>query len=131
MDPDFIDFIITNLKILGMVKVNEKISLHKGHLQIRNSPFDFLQRWLCKDSRDTLIFFIQDLIKKISKLLIQDQNDFFYYSISSILNEIEKVYTGLNNLKITYNNDSVTVVRIENIITHFKDISVKARTFLI
>lgn len=131
MDPDFIDFIITNLKILGMVKINEKISIHKGHLQIRSNPFDFLQRWLCKDSRDTLIFFIQDLIKKIATLLNGEQGEFFYYSISSILNEIEKVYTGLNNLKITYNNDSITVVRIENIITHFKDISVKARTLLI
>ena len=50
-----IDNIITNLKIISMVQVNEKLSIHKGHLQIDKIFFQSIIRWINKSSRDIII----------------------------------------------------------------------------
>ena len=98
------DSIITNLKIISLLKINEKLGVHEGHLCINNSSnIQFLRRWFNRDSRKIVIKFIKDLIKDICNL----QN------ITIVKNELEQSLAGLENLKITYSHDLVTVVNLE------------------
>jgi len=61
MELEFIDYILTNLKILSLVQINQKVSIYRGHLQIDYQPLQFIKRWLNKDSRESLIIFLNDL----------------------------------------------------------------------
>ena len=71
---DLVDKIIINLKIIGIIKVNEKLCIRKGNLQIdQESAIRSLKRWFFRDTRDDFLIFIRDLIRKIN--LITDQRD--------------------------------------------------------
>jgi hypothetical protein len=63
MNEDFIDSIITNLKIISIIQINEKLGIRKGHLVIdRDSNIQPIKRWFNRDSRDLVLNFIKDLI---------------------------------------------------------------------
>ena len=69
MNEESIDNIITNLKIISLAKVDEKLSIRKGHLQIDNSSnFQFIKRWFFRDSRSFILLYLKDLIRNISSL---------------------------------------------------------------
>jgi len=126
MENEF-DYILTNLKILSLVKINEKVSIYKGYLQIDYTPLQFIKRWFNKDSRESLLIFLNDLIKKIKDIFKQNNQE----QICVILNEIDKIQNGISNLKITYTNDVLTIVKLDTINTHFRYLSSYGRTFLI
>jgi hypothetical protein len=113
-NEDNIDNIITNLKILSLLQVNEKLSIHKGHLQIDKVGFQCIKRWLNKSSRDIILIYLKELIKNINK----NKN-------IKIFTELEKAKYGLLNLQTTYANDPITVVKISNIIFKFDEINLK------
>ena len=67
VNEEFIDSIITNLKIISIVQINEKLGVRKGHLIIdRDSNIQCLKRWFNRDSRDIVLNYIKDLLKNIS-----------------------------------------------------------------
>jgi hypothetical protein len=108
MDQDFIDSIITNIKIISMVQINEKLGIRKGHLQIdHSSNVQFLKRWFNRDSREIVLKFIKDLIKNIIIVMEKIENK------SLLIDELIKLEPGFENLKITYSDDLVTIVTIE------------------
>ena len=110
-NEDNIDNIITNLKILSLIQVNEKLSIHKGLLQIDKVGFQCIKRWLNKSSRDIILIYLKELVKKIK-----------YNLNKKIFIELEKAKCGLLNLQTTYANDPITVVKIGNIIIKFDEI---------
>ena len=121
INEEFIDNIITNLKIISLVKIDEKLSIRKGHLQIDNSSnFQFLKRWFNRDSRDFILLFIKDLIRNISALFERIHT---YknkeWILSRVFMEMEQATIGLDNLKTTYSTDAVMVVKFQNVITKF------------
>ena len=121
INEEFIDNIITNLKIISLVKIDEKLSIRKGHLQIDNSSnFQFLKRWFNRDSRDFILLFIKDLIRNISALFERIHT---YknkeWILSRVFMEMEQATIGLDNLKTTYSTDAVMVVKFQNVIIKF------------
>lgn len=107
---DLVDKIIINLKIIGIIKVNEKLCIRKGNLQIdQESNLRSLKRWFFRDTRDDFLIFIRDLIRKIN--LITDQRD-----LERIHSEFEKAQLGMDNLKATYSMDPVTIATIDNLV---------------
>ena len=121
INEEFIDNIITNLKIISLVKIDEKLSIRKGHLQIDNSSnFQFLKRWFNRDSRDFILLFIKDLIRNISSLFERIHT---YknkeWILSRVFMEMEQATIGLDNLKTTYSTDAVMVVKFQNVIIKF------------
>jgi len=121
MNEESIDNIITNLKIISLVKVDEKLSIRKGHLQIDNSSnFQFLKRWFYRDSREFILLFIKDLIRSISSLFdkINSYRDSSWV-LSRVLTEMENAKAGFINLKTTYCTDSVMVVKFDNVNVKF------------
>jgi len=128
MEIEFIDYILTNLKIISLVQINEKISIYRGHLQIDYKPLQFIKRWFNNDSRESLINFLNDLLKKIIYLF---ENDLDKKNIYTVLNEMDKILNGLNNLKITYSDDPITIVKLDTIYIRFKTLSISGRQLLI
>ena len=126
-----IDYILTNLKIISLVTINQKVCIYKGHLQIDYNPLQFIKRWFNRDSRESLICFLIDLTKKIDKLFKSSKNGENLDSICSILNEMDKINNGINNLKITYNNDPIIVVKLDTISLRLKSLSTFGKTLLI
>ena len=121
INEDSIDNVITNLKIISLIKVDEKLSIRKGHLQIDNSSnFQFFKRWFYRDSRDIVLLFIKDLIRNIYNLFnkINCYND-NQVVLNRVLEEMESAKTGLINLKLTYATDPVMVVKFENVARKF------------
>ena len=135
VNENFIDSIITNLKIIGILQINEKLSIRRGHLHIDREVvgLQFLKRWFYKDSRDIILTFIKEMIRnilltfnKIKSLNREDQVWILY----RILTEIDNVENGLNNMKTTYSLDPVTNATIDNIIIKFKDSNQKGKKIL-
>jgi hypothetical protein len=107
---DLVDKIIINLKIIGIIKVNEKLCIRKGNLQIdQESNLRSLKRWFFRDTRDDFLIFIRDIIRKIN--LITDSQD-----LERIYSEFEKAQLGMDNLKATYSMDPVTIATIDNLV---------------
>ena len=126
MNEESIDNIITNLKIISLVKVDEKLSIRKGHLSLDNSSnIQFLKRWFYRDSRDMILLFIKDLIRSIYTLFdkISCYND-NQSILTKILIEMENAKTGLINLRTTYSTDAVMVVKFENVALKFCELIV-------
>jgi hypothetical protein len=115
INEDHIHFIITNLKIIGMLKVDEKLCIRKNHLQIdRFSHLQSIKRWFNRDSRDFILMFIKELIKNIINL------DFEKYTdkenvLTKILVEMEQAKIGIVHLKKTYSDDPIMFAILENI----------------
>ena len=124
VSENYMDSIITNLKIISLVQTNEKLSVKKCHLCISGSSnFQFLQRWFNRDSRDIVLVFIKDLIKNISTLLHKISNyTESEWILTRLQSEMCSAEQGLNNLKTTYSFDQVTVVAYENFIVKFKEL---------
>ena len=134
VNEDFIDSIITNLKIIGILQINEKLSIRHGHLHIdRDLGFQCVKRWFFRDSRNIILNFLKEIIRnilltfnKIKSLNHEDQ----VWILSRIISEMNSIENGLNNMKTTYSIDPVTNVVIDNIIVKFKDTLVKGNKML-
>jgi hypothetical protein len=118
LNEEIFDNIITNLKIISKVKVDEKLCIRKGHLQIDNSSnFQFLKRWYYRDSRDFILLFIKDLIRSIINVF--DKSNGSNWLTLILLEEMENAKTGLVNLKTTYSTDSIMIVKFEHVANKF------------
>ena len=132
MNEEFIDNIITNLKILSIIEINDKLGVRKGHLSIDNGSLQFIRRWFYRDSRDVIKIFIRDLVKNITIVFskINSYEDSGWV-LARILTELENIEKGLINLKTTYSDDQVMIVSIENFIIKFKELSIKGRSIIL
>jgi hypothetical protein len=113
---ELVDKIIINLKIISILQIDDKLCIRKGNLQIdQDSNIRFIKRWFMRDTRDSILIFIRDIFRKIN--LIENKKDFLRITL-----EFEKVEIGLENLKVTYSCDPVTIATIDNLITKLKSI---------
>jgi hypothetical protein len=127
LNEEYIDNLITNLKVIGLIEINDKLVIRKGHLQIdHESNIRSLIRWFNRDSRDSILKFIKEVFRNIyhviNKIKSKEITDESSWIFTRIISEFEKVEMGLNNLKITYSPDPVVIVTIDNIITKMKEI---------
>jgi hypothetical protein len=134
VNEDFVDSIIINLKIIGILQINEKLSIRHGHLHIdREIGLQFLKRWFFRDSRDIILNFLKELIRNIllvfNKIKLLNHEDQVWI-LSRILSEMESIENGLNNMKTTYSFDPVTNAIIDNIVIKFKDSFQKGKKML-
>jgi hypothetical protein len=119
---DLVDNIITNLKVIGMVKKGEKLCIRKGQLAIdSDNHLQPLRRWINKDSRDTILLHIRNTILnaiKISKGIHKDEilSDMKEWTYNRINEEMNSCEVGLQNLKTTYMNDSVIYAALDVLI---------------
>lgn len=127
LNEEYIDNLITNLKVIGLIEINDKLVIRKGHLQIdHESNIRSIIRWFNRDSRDSILKFIKEVFRNIyhviNKIKSKEITDESSWIFTRIISEFEKVEMGLNNLKITYSPDPVVIVTIDNIIIKMKEI---------
>ena len=113
--------ILLNLSILSQIRENEKISCDKENIAIdtTTSIFQPFQRFFRGDSRDRTILIITkiiaDSLKLTDDILENETNNkdnsitYFEEDNSSLLHRfllnMQNAMRGLENLRITYNND--------------------------
>ena len=134
MNEETIDIIITNLKVISQLKLNEKLCIRKGHLFIDNSSnFQFIKRWFFRDSRDIILMYIRDLVRNIAyifeKIKEYSKSD-CKWILTRILTELEDSEHGLLNLKKTYSLDPYMIATIENVILKFRELLSIGRNML-
>lgn len=122
MNEDLIDNTITNLKIIASCPKNSRLCVRKSQLIIDTD--DYLQstrRWFYRDSRDLTLIHIRNTINNAITLIKSLNNKEFIidlkeWTLITLLQELENAKEGLNNLKSTYNDDSVFKANIDIII---------------
>ena len=117
-----VDNIIIQLTVVSKINVNEKVCINQsGRISItQDTKFSGIYRWIYGENRTKCITFINNLVN--------DTLDKIYVYHKSIDDEIENDYkkqlvnllqltcNGLENMKITYENDSYMVSYLESII---------------
>jgi hypothetical protein len=118
-NEDYVDGVIANLKIIGMVQKGGRLCVRKGQLAIeRVDHSQPLRRWLAKDSRDVTLLHVRNTIQSAMKILktlmaSKEPGDLRTWTLRRLLDEMESCETGLQNLKATYMDDSMTVAAID------------------
>lgn len=101
-----IDTDILNLKTLSILEKDEKISIKNNIIIIdSNNLFQPLKRWWYDSNRDKGIIFIENFINDIKIKIIENSCNLENSIINDIRTHLFNSKDGLNNLKITYNND--------------------------
>ena len=127
-----IDKIFINLKIISLIKKNEKLSIkedqEKSLTVDGNTNFLYIQsikRWINNDNRKKTLSYINNIIQNTFDSMDQIYENFnkeekqnvFEEDDESLLlrlsKELIKASDGLKNLRITYENDSVINSQIQ------------------
>lgn len=134
-NDEFIDDIMANLKVIGMLQKNSKLCVRKGKLAIDDeSHFQFLRRWLKRDSRDSVLMHMKNTIVNAintSKVLLNESkyNEHDKWVLLRLNEEMRGCEMGIVNLKTTYAGDAMMVasldVLIERLRASYDDITKK------
>lgn len=150
-----VDQVIINLKIISLLRKNDKLCINNESLEIDQSYFfQALRRWYNDNNRSKTVFYIEEIINrtfdiidniydnesyknkelkhtidinieeltnKMETLSLEDKINPFQEENSRLLQrlstELINASVGLDNLKITYGDDSFIKTKLD-IITH-------------
>jgi hypothetical protein len=134
MTDDFVDGVISNLRILSMIPKGGKLCVRKGQLSIDTvGRGQFVWRWVNGDSRDNTMNHVRNTISSaiaiITNFMNQYKNDVTWISawtINRLCEEMERCEAGMCNLRTTYADDAAVVAALftmsERIKAHCKEI---------
>jgi hypothetical protein len=111
------NILLINLKSISRIQPYEKIHIVDNKFIIRDERlFQFIQRWLNGDNRKQILEFIKKIVDTCEQILGNKQlSEKDYMKIIQIL---PSFIIGLENLKLTYQNDRITKYILENLIDH-------------
>uniref|UniRef100_A0A6C0EHW6 Uncharacterized protein n=1 Tax=viral metagenome TaxID=1070528 RepID=A0A6C0EHW6_9ZZZZ len=115
------DNLLINLKIIGLLEKNDKISINDELIIIdHNTLFQGMKRWWFESNRMKGIIFIETLINTIDtnyKTLIRKTKT--TPANNKLINTIQLYLTnavdGLENMKLTYKDDKEYTSKIDTI----------------
>ena len=124
MRDEFIDEILTSLKIIGSIKEGQKVCVRNGLLTLEQTSTGIqasVKRWLFGDNRATTLHYIRNVVHNaLSVAKMNDEN------AAEIVNSMENVIIGLGRLEVTYTSDialcSAIQVLSNRIMTEIKKI---------
>lgn len=134
---EFVDTTVANLKILGMLQKNDKVSVRKGHISIDRGDsatgMQSLRRWFHRDSREVTVIHLRNTVNnaiRIARSLLdatRRRSEMDLWALKTLVGEMQAAEVGLQNLRITYMSDSsvaaaVDVIR-ERLRAHSDDIN--------
>ena len=133
-----IDAVFINLKIFSRIKKQDKLCFSGDSLEIDNRYVAFIRRWFNSDDRNKSIEYINAIIQRVftivdetysneqNKTGVNKSNDIspFKEENSNLLQrfsiELSNTITGLENLKKTYNDDSLIKSNLDLVIDKIK-----------
>lgn len=108
-NEDFIDQILTSLKVISMIKEGQKVRIRNGifDLETRSTGFGAaVRRWIHNDTRHNTLLYIRNVVGHALELIkISNQSDKLVVALNETL-------TGLSALAVTYGDDMGTVAAI-------------------
>ena len=124
MRDEFIDEILTSLKIIGSIKEGQKVCVRNGLLTLEQTSTGIqasVKRWLFGDNRATTLHYIRNVVHNaLSVAKMNDENTI------EIVTSMESVIIGLGRLEVTYTSDvalcSAIQVLSNRIMTEIKKI---------
>lgn len=122
-----INNILLNLEIIRQIKEGDKLAIDilPGSTKLfvdNNTLLSAPKRWYNGYNREDNIKFIEELVTTIEKtgeIIISGNHNELAINLK---NAIKNSSTGLNNLKITYINDSITIAKLTLIINRLNKI---------
>jgi len=109
MGEQFIDQVLTSLKIIGRIKEGQKVCVRDGliHIEPKSSGvISSLKRWIHGDNRFTTLSYIKNVVNNALDLCkVCNEQD-----LREALNES---IVGLSSLAVTYGTDAATLATIE------------------
>ena len=108
-DEQFVDQILTSLKIIGRIKEGQKVCVRDGLLSIENKSTGVMssfRRWVNGDNRFTTLSYIKNVVSNAIEIASLCKED----DIKSALGE---AIVGLGSLAVTYGHDAAVLATIE------------------
>ncbi len=106
---DFIDQILTSLKVISMIKEGQKVRIRNGLLDLETKSTGFgaaVRRWIHNDTRQNTLLYIKNVVGHALELIkISSQGDKLETGLTECL-------AGLSALTVTYGDDMGTVAAI-------------------
>ena len=103
---EFVDQILTSLKIITMIKEGQKVCVRNGllSLEVRSSGVKVaLRRWIHNDNRNTTLSYIKNVVNNALDIINIHSDENTKIKIKGTLSEC---ITGLSSLGVTYAEDA-------------------------
>lgn len=103
-NQDFIDHILTSLRVIGMIKEGQKVKVRNGLLDLEPISTGIrvaISRWIHHDNRHTTLLYIKNVISNAMEIysIHNNQND-------KIREALINCDSGLSALAVTYGEDA-------------------------
>ncbi len=109
MGEQFVDQVLTSLKIIGRIKEGQKVCVRDGliHIEVKSSGVvSSIKRWIHGDNRFTTLSYIKNVVNNgLDLCKICDEQD--------LRDALGESIVGLSSLAVTYSNDAATLATIE------------------
>lgn len=102
---EFVDQILTSLKIIAMIKEGQKVCVRNGHLALEAQSTGIVisfKRWLHGDNRSTTICYIKNIVNNALSVIKNHKDP---YSVDKIKTALEDAMNGVSSLIVTYDDD--------------------------
>ena len=109
---NFVDQLLTSIKIVGMIKEGQKVCIRNGLLTIETKSTGIgaaVRRWIHNDNRYSTLMYIRNVVNNsVDVCNIHHTNSV----IIKITESLESCLTGLGCLAVTYGDDAGTAATI-------------------
>lgn len=130
-DDSFVDQILTSLRVISMIKENQKVCVRDGIiiLEVKSTGFmSAIRRWIHRDNRLKAISYIQNVVNHAIEITKTHTDE---HTVNKIKSAIKDCIIGIKSLGVTYNNDAATMARItvleERINSSINDTTTKSK----
>jgi hypothetical protein len=128
------DEIIINLKLIGEIRIDDKLRIYGNNLDIDNRYMKSIMRTLYNDGRLNTIELINNLIDDgitysnnlIDKIVGADSSNIeninYKHQLNMLTVTLNTSINGLDKLKITYKSDNIFIANIDLILDKIRKI---------
>ena len=125
-----LNYILLDLEIVKQIKEDDKLGLiilpgEKKLFVDSSSRLSSITRWYNGHNREDTITYLEELTEKIEKFsdFVKNGN---HNNLGNVLKKaINEALVGIENLKKTYNLDSITVAKLVLIVNKLTDVTLK------
>jgi hypothetical protein len=109
---EFVDQILTSLKIISMIKEGQKVCVRNGLLSLESESTGFraaVRRWIHNDNRHSTLAYIKNVVNNaLDVCKIHTTHE----TVFKIKNSLCECLTGLGSLAVTYETDVPVVATL-------------------
>ena len=132
--PDFtLEEILINLSLISKIENGNKLIINDKYINIDNSYFNFVTRWLFGNSRMQTMEFIREMLNQSflhGFKLLQEDSETSNQLLLRLNSELKNSINGLTNLKQTYYTDKAIQAKIDVMIENIRDqLELKLKNF--